>query len=111
MKWWGRAPPNVRAATYSGRLHPARTLYDDTDSGHQLRAVSSRPRFTPDEWVKARPCCDFGAKQRVLILGYHQWWRLVTAGFLHGGITHILLNSWVLLIWARRWKKFTEPTA
>ena len=38
----------------------------------------------------------FGAKQRILILGYHQWWRLVTAGFLHGGITHILMNSWVL---------------
>src|ERR1700674_1453525 len=23
-------------------------------------------------------------------------WRLVTAGFLHGGIIHILMNSWVL---------------
>ena len=25
-----------------------------------------------------------------------EWWRLVTAGFLHGGMIHILMNSWVL---------------
>jgi len=30
--------------------------------------------------------------------GIHQgqWWRLVTAGFLHGGLLHIGMNSWVL---------------
>ncbi len=37
-----------------------------------------------------------GAKNGILILHYHQWWRLVTAGFLHGGLMHILMNSWVL---------------
>lgn len=40
----------------------------------------------------------FGAKVppailRRLMLG-NQWWRLVTAGFLHGGLLHIIMNSW-----------------
>jgi rhomboid protease GluP len=38
----------------------------------------------------------FGAKNRLAILVYGQWWRLITAGFLHAGIFHILMNSWVL---------------
>jgi rhomboid protease GluP len=37
-----------------------------------------------------------GAKSGYRIIIGHQWWRLVTAGFLHGGLTHILMNSWVL---------------
>jgi rhomboid protease GluP len=38
---------------------------------------------------------DFGAKvPRGSQL--FEWWRLITAGFLHGGILHIAMNSWVL---------------
>ena len=37
-----------------------------------------------------------GGKFRESIVMQHQWWRLVTAGFLHGGLMHILMNSWVL---------------
>jgi rhomboid protease GluP len=37
----------------------------------------------------------FGAKFAPLIV-QGQWWRLITAGFLHGGILHILMNMWVL---------------
>lgn len=38
---------------------------------------------------------EFGAKVRFAILA-GQWWRLVTAGFLHGGLLHIGMNMWVL---------------
>jgi rhomboid protease GluP len=38
----------------------------------------------------------FGAKDPILIVYYGQWWRLVTAGFLHGGLMHIAMNSWAM---------------
>lgn len=37
----------------------------------------------------------FGAKYTPAIV-HGQWWRLITAGFLHGGLIHIGMNSWVL---------------
>jgi rhomboid protease GluP len=27
-----------------------------------------------------------------------QWWRWITAGFLHGGVLHIVMNSWALYV-------------
>lgn len=45
--------------------------------------------------IDGRTLFDFGAKYRpAMLLG--QWWRLITAGFLHGGLLHLLMNSWVL---------------
>ena len=41
------------------------------------------------------PLFQAGAKFGPLIQ-QGQWWRLLTAGFLHGGILHLLMNSWVL---------------
>ncbi len=53
-------------------------------------------------WWLARSVGDgyalyyLGAKEGASILQNHQYWRLVTAGYLHGGIMHILMNSWAL---------------
>jgi rhomboid protease GluP len=39
---------------------------------------------------------DAGDKNSFAIFIGHQWFRLVTAGFLHGGLLHIGMNMWVL---------------
>jgi rhomboid protease GluP len=38
-----------------------------------------------------------GAKEGQLIYA-GQWWRLITAGFLHGGLVHLAMNSYALFI-------------
>lgn len=37
-----------------------------------------------------------GAKSGPRIFGHGEWWRLIAAGLLHGGLLHIAMNSWVL---------------
>ncbi len=46
-----------------------------------------------------------GAKYAPLIHA-GQYWRLITAGFLHGGFMHIALNSWSLYILVREVEQF-----
>jgi len=45
--------------------------------------------------LDGRTLFDFGAKYTDAILA-GQWWRLITAGFLHGGLFHLLMNTWAL---------------
>lgn len=44
--------------------------------------------------VDTRTLIDFGGKFEVFALG--QYWRLITAGFLHASLLHIGMNMWVL---------------
>lgn len=37
-----------------------------------------------------------GDENPQLIVQFHQWWRLITAGFLHAGFLHIGFNLWAL---------------
>jgi len=46
--------------------------------------------------LDTRTLLTFGASHPILVLAQGEWWRLVTAGFLHGGLLHIGMNSWVL---------------
>jgi len=60
-------------------------------------AIYGIRRGTGGNWIDldGATLFQFGAKYRPYILA-GQWWRLVTAGFLHGGLLHIAMNSWVL---------------
>jgi len=46
--------------------------------------------------IDGRTLFDFGGKYSQAILFGGQYWRLITAGFLHAGIIHFLMNTWVL---------------
>jgi rhomboid protease GluP len=50
-------------------------------------------RFSLD--IPGQILAAFGAKY-VPAIRAGEWWRLITAGFLHGGVIHILMNSWAL---------------
>lgn len=47
-----------------------------------------------------------GAKYGPDIYLNHQWWRLITAGFLHGGLLHIGFNSYALFILVTETEQF-----
>ena len=54
-------------------------------------------RFSNSWDVNGSVAVAFGAKYAPFIYA-GQWWRLITAGFLHGGFWHIIMNCWALFV-------------
>jgi rhomboid protease GluP len=45
-----------------------------------------------------RSLFEFGASGAVPVFGYGRWWTVLSAGWLHGGLLHILMN----MLWVRQ---------
>jgi rhomboid protease GluP len=61
-------------------------------------ALYSVTSGNPNGWMDpdGQTLLRFGGKRGPEILWLGQYWRLITAGLLHGGVFHIFMNSWVL---------------
>ncbi len=70
-----------------------------------LAEVAASYKLTKSTQVSGQIAVLFGAKYAPLIYG-GQYWRLLTAGFLHGGFMHIFMNSWSLFILVREVEQF-----
>jgi len=62
-----------------------------------LAEVAVSYKFTHSTDISGQVAVLFGAKYAPLIF-HGQWWRLITAGFLHGGFWHIAMNAWAIFI-------------
>ncbi len=70
-----------------------------------LAEVAASYKLSKSTQVSGQIAVLFGAKYAPLIYG-GQYWRLLTAGFLHGGFMHIFMNSWSLFILVREVEQF-----
>jgi len=52
--------------------------------------------FAGEKMIGSNALTSAGAESGVLVRAYGQWYRLITAGYLHGGLLHIGMNMWVL---------------
>jgi rhomboid protease GluP len=63
-------------------------------SGSRIRMNGILGFLSPDQFAMI----VFGASGAVPVFGYGRWWTVLSAGWLHGGLLHILFN----MMWVRQ---------
>jgi rhomboid protease GluP len=100
---------NDKVCPYCGEKVPPRAI-DLRDTGQMLMGFIPNARFVTSIILLINfalflgstvfsggfAIVEYGSETGVGVRIYHQYYRLITAGFLHGGWLHILMNSWVL---------------
>jgi membrane associated rhomboid family serine protease len=87
------APPPPRRRRPWWLASPATYLLVGANCAVYLAMVAHR--ISPTEPTILQ-LVHWGADNAGLVLVYSEWWRIVTAMFLHVGILHIALNMWCL---------------
>ena len=49
-------------------------------------------------WPTSAALVRWGADSGVDVIAHHQWWRILSAAFVHIGIVHLAMNMWALWV-------------